>query len=466
MKELDKIVSNYLANFDHKYLITDEHKNYTKKEIIFKVKEYQKILHKLWKNSKNRGIAILLPRDVEYICLIFATWMSKGYYLPLSLDAPKKNTLYQLKDAEVNILVEKKKNKICFTSFKTKKNNKLIKNNYKKIAYIIFTSGSTGKKKGVCIPNIGLCSYINSITKIFSLKKKPKSLIISGELTFDITIADLVFAFVYGSQIILTNKSQNFIGLVSMIKKNNVESIYLVPSALNKFLEFCKKIGLNNLKSIKQINLGGERFDDELLSKIKKYLKKVKVYNFYGPTEFTVNSMYHEVDMNKKYNEIPIGKPLNGIKAMIIKKELYLSGNQIMLGYVNYKNSFKKINNTNYYATGDIVRFNKNKEFIFESRTKDYIKLDGYRINLLRIESIIYKYLLISIKLTIYKNKIIMFVEKNVKRKKLLTNKINKIFSLYLDKYEHPKAILYKEKFPLLDSGKIDVKKLLVKVKI
>ena len=32
MRELDKIVSNYLANFDHKYLITDEHKNYTKKE--------------------------------------------------------------------------------------------------------------------------------------------------------------------------------------------------------------------------------------------------------------------------------------------------------------------------------------------------------------------------------------------------------------------------------------------------
>ena len=35
-----KIVSNYLTKFDHKYLITDEHKNYTKKEIIFKIKKY------------------------------------------------------------------------------------------------------------------------------------------------------------------------------------------------------------------------------------------------------------------------------------------------------------------------------------------------------------------------------------------------------------------------------------------
>ena len=325
MKELDKIVSNYLNKFDHKYLITDEHKNYTKKEIIFKIKKYQKVLKKLWKNSKNRGIAILLPRDVDYLCLILATWMSKGYYLPLSLDSPKKNTIYQIKDSEVNILVERKNNKIIFKSLKSKISNDLIKNNYKKIAYVIFTSGSTGKKKGVCISNKGLSSYINSIKKKFSLKRKPKSLIISGEMTFDITIADLVFAFVYGSQIILTNKSQNFIDLLSMIKKNEVESIYLVPSALNKFLEFSKKIGLNNLNSIKQINLGGERFNIELLFKIKKCFKKVKVYNFYGPTEFTVNSMCHEVDMKKNYNEIPIGKPLNGINAKVVENELHLS---------------------------------------------------------------------------------------------------------------------------------------------
>ena len=466
MKNLDKIVFNYLKGFNHKFLITDSYKSYSKQEIVLKIKKYQNILNSIWKNSENRGVAILLPRDSDYICLILATWLSKGYYLPLSLETPKKNIKYQINDSNVNILVEKKNNKIFFRKLNNKKSSLIIKKNYKKIAYIIFTSGSTGKKKGVCISNKSFSSYIESIKKKFKSKKRPKSIIISGELTFDITIADFAFAFIYGSQIVLTDRSQNFISLLSMIKSQKAESIYLVPSALDKFLDFSKKIGINNLKSIKQINLGGERFNVELLSKIKKYLNSVKVYNFYGPTEFTVNSMCHEINMNRKYKEIPIGKPLPGVFAKLKNNELYLSGNQKMLGYVNYKNSFVKLNNKIYYKTGDIVKINKKNEFIFESRTKEYIKLDGYRINLSRIENIIFKHLLLPIKLTIYKNKILMFVEFNNQNSSNLIKKIKLIISNHLEKYERPINIFIKKKFPILESGKTDLNKLVSTIKL
>ena len=466
MKNLEKIVFNYLKNFNHKFLITDEYNNYSKKEIILKIKKYQNILNSIWKNSQNRGVALLLPRDADYICLILATWLSKGYYLPLSLETPKKNIKYQINDSKVNILVEKKNNEIVFRKLNIKSNSLLIQENYKKIAYIIFTSGSTGKKKGVCISSKSFSSYIESVKKFFKIKKSPKSIAISGELTFDITIADFAFAFIFGSQIIITGRSQNFISLLSMIKNEKVESIYLVPSALDKFLDFSKKVGINNLKSIKQINLGGERFNVELLAKIKKYLQPIKVYNFYGPTEFTVNSMCHEVNMKRKYEEIPIGKPLPGVFTKLKNNELYLSGNQKMLGYVNFKSPFIKFNNKIYYKTGDIVKKNQENEFIFESRAKEYIKLDGYRINLSRIENIIFKHLLLPIKITIYKNKILMFVEYNKKDKNILIKKIKLILSAYLEKYEQPMNILIEKKFPTLDSGKMDVNKLLLGIKL
>ena len=181
------------------------------------------ILNSIWKNSENRGVAILLPRDSDYICLILATWLSKGYYLPLSLETPKKNIKYQINDSNVNILVEKKNNKIFFRKLDNKKSSLIIKKNYKKIAYIIFTSGSTGKKKGVCISNKSVSSYIESIKKKFKSKRRAKSIVISGELTFDITIADFAFAFIYGSQIVLTDRSQNFISLLSMITLQKVK---------------------------------------------------------------------------------------------------------------------------------------------------------------------------------------------------------------------------------------------------
>ncbi|MDC0418959.1 AMP-binding protein, partial [Pelagibacteraceae bacterium] len=347
-----------MKNYRHEYMMVDENKKYKKKEIIEKIFSYQRQLNKIWKNSKNRGIAILLERDVEYICLIFATWLSKGFYLPFSHETPRENIKLQLEDSNINFIAERKNNKIQFKNLKNKKINELIKKNHRNISYIIFTSGSTGDKKGVCISNTAFTSYLASIKKKFKSKRKPKSLIISGELTFDITIADLAFVLVFGSQIIITNKSQNFISLLSMIKENKAESMYLVPSGLNKVLDFSKKIKINYLKSIKQINIGGEIFSVNLLNKIKKFFKNIIVYNFYGPTEFTINSMCHEVNIKKNYKEIPIGKPLNGITTLVNNGELYLNGKQRMQGYVNSKDPFITIKNKKYYPTGDMVELN------------------------------------------------------------------------------------------------------------
>ena len=446
----------------------DEHKKYTKEQIVNKIFNYQKNLNKIWKYSKNRGIAILLERDVEYICLILATWISNGFYLPLSKDTPEENIKSQLSSANINFIAEKKNNEIrlrCLNK-KNNKKNSLIEKNYKNISYIIFTSGSTGDKKGACISNSGFESYLSSIKKKFKSKKKPKSIVISGELTFDITIADLAFVLVFGSQIIITNKSQNFISLLSMIERNKAESIYMVPSAINKLLKFSEKIKIKKLNSIKQINLGGEIFSVSLLSKIKKFFKGAKIYNFYGPTEFTVNALCHEINLNKKYREIPIGKPLAGISTLIKNGELYLQGKQKMIGYVNSHNLSKKINNKYYYPTGDLVELNNKKEFFFRGRIKDYIKLDGYRINLSSIESVLYKHLLVPLKISTYKHKIILFLEKNKKNKRMFDQKIEKVLYSYLEKYERPSYIIYRNKFPILESGKVDLKKLISSSKI
>tara|TARA_B110000259_G_scaffold156796_1_gene178486 strand:+ start:147 stop:1553 length:1407 start_codon:yes stop_codon:yes gene_type:complete len=466
MISLDKIVLNYIKNYHHEYMMIDEHKKYSKEQIVNKILHYQEELNKIWKNSKNRGIAILLERDVDYICLIFATWISNGFYLPLSHDTPKKNIKSQLEAAKINFIAEKRNKKIKLRCLNNKKKNKLIEKNYKNISYIIFTSGSTGNKKGVCISNTGFVSYLDSIKKKFKSKKEPNSLVISGELTFDITIADLAFALVFGSQIIITNKSQNLISLLSMIEENKAESIYLVPSAIDKLLEFSKKIKINNLNSIKQINLGGEMFSVNLLSKIKKFFRGAKIYNFYGPTEFTVNVFCHEINLKKKYKEIPIGKPLAGISTLIKNGELYLHGKQKMLGYVNNDDQSEKINNKVYYPTGDMVEKKKNNEFFFRGRIKDYIKLDGYRINLTSIENILHKHLLVPVKISTYNNKILLFVEEKNNNKKKLDLKIQKVFYSYLEKYERPSYVIYKNKFPILESGKVDLKKLIFLSKI
>ena len=56
------------------------------------------------------------------------------------------------------------------------------------IAYIIFTSGSTGDQKGVIISKKAYKSYISWVKKYFEDFKENKKLLITAELTFDITL--------------------------------------------------------------------------------------------------------------------------------------------------------------------------------------------------------------------------------------------------------------------------------------
>ena len=169
MNTLKKIVENYLLNFNQKYMFIDKETKYTKKLILKKIEFYKEILSKNWENKSNKGVAILLDRDIDYLCIIFAAWMSDGFYLPLSLEMPKDNINYQIKDSGVSLIVLKKKGKIIFKKIRYKK-NKLINKNNDNIAYIIFTSGSTGKKKGVCISKSGLISYYKAIKNEFRNK--------------------------------------------------------------------------------------------------------------------------------------------------------------------------------------------------------------------------------------------------------------------------------------------------------
>ncbi len=462
MSGFKKIIKNYLTNFKHKYMFIDKNNKYTKKFVTEKIKFFEKKLSENWGKEKVRGVAILLDRDIDYLSLIFATWICNGFYLPLSNEMPENNIRQQLRDSGVNLIVYKKNGILVFKKIR-KIRNKFIEKNHRNIAYVIFTSGSTGKKKGVCISNSGLQSYFQAIKIKFYRRKKFKSLVISGELTFDITLADFIFALLFKSTIAITENSKNFISLINIINTHKVEAMYLVPSALNKLIEINSKIGKNYLKSIKHINLGGENLSPALVDKIKSKFQKVNIYNFYGPTEFTINCLCHMIE-NKRYEEIPIGKPLKGVRIYINKKdprddfgELYLSGNQLMLGYVNYKNNIVNVHGKNYYPTGDVVKINKKHELIFIGRAKDYIKVDGYRISLTRIENIILKNLNLPCKVTLIKNKVFLIVEVNKKNKLSINNKLINIFNSFLESYEKPYKVIFINKFIYLDSGKLDI---------
>lgn len=462
---VSKLIIEFLNQKDDKVVITDNNGCYTTLEFKKKVFFFKNILSR---NIKiNDGLGILLDRNVDYLAIIFASMLCKNYYVPLSTKSNSKLIKYQIKTSQIKLLASYSKKKEKTIVFRKIKNNANIQIKKKKLAYIIFTSGSTGPKKGVCISNKAFYSYILSIKTYFKNKFKSKSLLINGELTFDISNADFAFALIYKCEICITNDSQNIFSFFYLLENRKIESIYAVPSAWKQILSTGNLFKKNKFKFIKQINSGGELLTFNLFKNLKKFAPKAKIYNFYGPTEFTINSHCGEINNSKDFlkGSATIGKCLPGTNFYLINKrkeknlvlgELALSGNQIMSGYINSKDEpFKLINKKKYYMTGDEFIY-KSKKFYFNSRLKDYIKVSGFRVNLQDLSQKISNNLKIDIFIKIINNELILFSE-NISKKKLILNYINNHFEWY----EKPKKMKFLKNYKYLENGKVDVKSLI-----
>lgn len=457
---LKKLVEKYL-NGNNKIIFTDKDSSYCRNDLRKKVIFYKDIIKKKKILNKNlRGLAIYLDRNIDYFAIIFACWLSDIFYLPLSKNINERDLNYQLKTCGANYLVFKK-NKII--KFKKLNPSKIIN---PKLSYLIFTSGSTGEKKGVKITNENFITYLKSLKKKFKDNFKAKSVLINGEISFDIVNADIAFALLFDCEICITEDSKNILSFFEILEDRRVESIYAVPSMWENICFFAKTQN-KKYNFIKQINSGGEIFNYQLYKKIKKLAPKAKIFNFYGPTEFTINSTCSELTgknfvKNKLLDEnlnFTIGQPLPGVKIKILKSgELLLSGNQHMQGYINSKYKPQFVNGIKYYSTGDIVKQDKNKNIFFLSRSKDYIKHKGYRLNLQNISNIISNEINTITVVKIINNSLVAFIKKNKKKMNLLQIK-NKLKDK-LDFNELPNDYIFLKNFPKSSNGKIDVNEL------
>lgn len=461
MHFLKKKILQYLKG-KNKIIFTDHEKSHSVEEFKKRVNFFLVNIKKNIDNQSSKGIVIILPRDVNYFACIFACWILKCYFVPMREDMIKSEINYQIKTSESCLIIKRFKNKIIFKKIKYKTKNV---NNKENLSYIIFTSGSTGPRKGVKITYANFETYFKSIRKVFNKKNiRFNSLLINGEITFDIIQADLVFALLFKAEICLTENPKNFFHLLDLMMRRKVEAIYSVPSTWEKIIYLIENRKMK-IHFLKYLNSGGELLNIRLVKKMKKYFPKSKIINFYGPTEFTINATFLEIDqklLNSKkiideFGNISIGKPLPNTKIKILKKnpsdqygELLLGGSQIMKGYINIKKNFKmNIQKKYFYPTGDLVSL-KHGFIFYKGRNKDYVKLDGYRINLENISNSLSK-LFRKKTIVILRNKSLVAYIETSKKFKINPVILRKKFEFW----EIPSEFYFLKELPKLESGKI-----------
>ncbi|MFC5722989.1 amino acid adenylation domain-containing protein [Streptomyces gamaensis] len=154
------------------------------------------------------------------------------------------------------------------------------------------------------------------------------------------------------------------------------------------------------------LGVGGEAVPDAVWQELRA-LPTTRAYNFYGPTEATVDAVVAEL----RESERPvIGRPVTNTRAYVLDDrlgpvppgvpgELYLAGTGLARGYLRRPGTtaarfvadpFGALfgePGCRMYRTGDVVRWTPDGQLDFAGRADDQVKIRGFRIELGEVEA-------------------------------------------------------------------------------
>ncbi|KAJ3317356.1 hypothetical protein HDV06_001686 [Boothiomyces sp. JEL0866] len=321
-------------------------------------------------------------------------------------------------------------------------------------AYVVFTSGSTGKPKGVVIRHKSLTNYATiQIPNAYKVDHMKWANVVS--INFDTCESDIFICLSNYSTLVL-KEADSFDSL------REVEAMDITPSLL-------KSLNPDDYPNIKQIIVGGEALDREL---VDKWSPIVKLYNTYGPSEITIacTSLLVSPDIET----ITIGRPFANVKLYIVDKglnlvpvgvpgELVVGGTGVALGYLyrpdltdeRFIDDIFSNDGSKMYKTGDVCKWTEKGEIEFLGRDDDMVKLNGYRIELNEVKNNLK--LVDSAEVVVADGKLVAFVTPQ-------KVDIAQILDLALDSmpfYMVPSVIIPMDSLPLTTNGKVDKKALM-----
>lgn len=265
----------------------------------------------------------------------------------------------------------------------------------KTAAYIIYTSGSTGKPKGAIISHRALWAFVQGISEVLEISKEDR-ISCHSSFSFDASVEDIYPILTVGGTLFIVPEllRKDIAALASWLEQNRISGGNYTTRLGQMLMDTCE------LPSLRYIVLGGEK-----MTIWPKKARNIATFNTYGPTEFTVDATYFRLRDGKDFKNIPIGKALPGMTAMVadhngnplppgVSGEIILSGAQLSDGYLGnealtqaafpFSELFPQ---KRYYKTGDIGFVNKDGDLEFLRRKDNQVKVSGFRIELEEIDS-------------------------------------------------------------------------------
>ncbi len=279
------------------------------------------------------------------------------------------------------------------------------------LCYLYFTSGTTGLPKAIAGRLKSVDHFIQWEIETFALDATVRVSQLTAP-TFDAYLRDIFAPLCAGGTICVPDSPQTLLdatSLASWLERAGVTLIHTVPSLFRILLS--EELGPQRFPELHHVCLSGEPV---LPSDVRQWTdlfgERIALHNFYGPSETTMIKFCHHVavdDKNKRF--VPIGKPMQGCKAMILDArgnpcapgavgEIVIRTPYRSLGYYRQpeltaaafiQNPFNPHPDDLLYKTGDFGRQLPDGSFECLGRMDQQVKIRGVRIELGEIETLL-----------------------------------------------------------------------------
>ena len=348
------------------------------------------------------------------------------------------------------------------------------------LATVIFSSGSTGEPKGVMLSHGNISSNLESLYRVFQLGPKD---CVMGVLPFfhSFGFTGTLFLPLLGGIRAVYHPNPLESGVVGEeVAKNQATILMSTPTFLMMYTRKCER---EQFSSLRLVIVGAEKLKSSIA---EAFRDKFGIYPLegYGATELspvaTINLPdFESTDVKQIGTKAgTAGHPLPGVAARVVDNEsfapletgkeglLLIRGPNVMRGYLDRPELTAEVIRDGWYVTGDIATIDEDGFVTITDRLSRFSKIGGEMVPHVKIEDEIHRilgenehrYFVTAVPDEKKGERLVVLsliaVETAVVIKRLQEGGLP---NLWIPK---PECFLKIDKFPLLGSGKMDLKRI------
>ncbi|WP_308443310.1 amino acid adenylation domain-containing protein, partial [Streptomyces noursei] len=338
-------------------------------------------------------VAVWMERSVELIVALLGVVKAGGVYVPLHPDWPAERRELVCAQAGAGVVLTAEDVAAVERCEGPVPAVLPVGVSSEALAYVMFTSGSSGVPKGVGVRqrDVVALAWDRAFDEISGGR-----VLVHSPHSFDASTFEIWVPLLNGGRVVVAPPGRvDAAELADLVVSSRVTGLWLTAGLFGVMAR--EHPGC--FAGVAQVWAGGDVVPVEAVRRVQQACPSTVVVNGYGPTETTTFAACYPIPfLDVGAVEVPIGRPLAGMRAYVLDGrlglvppgvvgELYVAGEGLARGYVGQPGLTAErfvaspfAAGERLYRTGDLVRWTAEGVLSYVGRADAQVKLRGFRI--------------------------------------------------------------------------------------